>query len=824
MPIEENEARKIVADVLKEQNLYDLAEIYKKEHNIFRGTHKELPLHYTKEDLNNFFEGEEQNKKQVHWDRVTSKPSTYPPESHNHDDLYYLESEVDALLAAQNEFKELSDTPSSYVDQGEKGIRVKNTEDGLEFYTLVDTDDKVKVGAAGVADYLNEDYFERDVSNHIRIKQNTLLTGVDADKVDGIHGSAFLRNPATGALDMGGYYIGNCSYIRAVGGAADCAFGKDVAGIGRIYPDASGHFHIKEADNTTGNLYLWALYPGDGSYYLNSLIANNKVPDSDKLDGLHASDFLQTPMTQALDMGEYYIGNCSYLRTVGGAVDMGFGKDQAGLTRIYATVSDQIQFKDSGDNFTAIRPGSLVLGSYFLNPTGLVANNKVLDSDKVDGYHASDFPQNPMIAALDMGGYYIGNCSYIRTVGGVANAGFGKDVAGIGRIYPDASGHFHIKESDNSTGNLYLWALYPGDGSYYLNSLIANNKVPDSDKWDGYQFADYLNQAVKTASSPTFVGATIPKHFINRAGGTASGLSWYSSGYTAWAEYMAAAGQGSCGATGNITAPAGTIVTSWALRSFIENASTYGWTWEGGSSTGQPSVVAELKASSGLFYPHGGVKIGAYTLTAMTANNKVSDSDKVDGIHGTALVSTTYNTSLNADSRNSRGVTRLYRRDDDSDYSVQAHWTGTYWWLRGYAGDSFFAEAQVGYALNSDKLDGYHASLTGPNTIAFRDSNQYLYCSYLNCTSGETASNPTHYFVETGNDSWIRQMTPANFVAQLVLDGLMPKSGGIFTGAITTRDHGTGSIDEVVNVCYGTGNPPTASTTTIGTIYLKHAA
>lgn len=61
-------------------------------------------------------------------------------------------------------------------------------------------------------------------------------------------------------------------------------------------------------------------------------------------------------------------------------------------------------------------------------------------------------------------------------------------------------------------------------------------------------------------------------------------------------------------------------------------------------------------------------------------------------------VLTTYNTSLNTDSRNSRGVTRLYRRDDDSDYSVQTHWTGSHWFIRGYSGDTFHAEARVGYS------------------------------------------------------------------------------------------------------------------------------
>jgi hypothetical protein len=55
------------------------------------------------------------------------------------------------------------------------------------------------------------------------------------------------------------------------------------------------------------------------------------------------------------------------------------------------------------------------------------------------------------------------------------------------------------------------------------------------------------------------------------------------------------------------------------------------------------------------------------------------------------------------------GVTKLYRNDDNSDFSVQTAWTGTYWMLRGYNGDKFHAECQVGYASNADLVDGIHA-------------------------------------------------------------------------------------------------------------------
>jgi hypothetical protein len=37
-------------------------------------------------------------------------------------------------------------------------------------------------------------------------------------------------------------------------------------------------------------------------------------------------------------------------------------------------------------------------------------------------------------------------------------------------------------------------------------------------------------------------------------------------------------------------------------------------------------------------------------------------------------------------------------------------------------------------------------------------------------------------------------------------------------------DHGTAATDMVVNVCYGTGAAPTASTTTEGTIYMTYTA
>jgi hypothetical protein len=111
---------------------------------------------------------------------------------------------------------------------------------------------------------------------------------------------------------------------------------------------------------------------------------------------------------------------------------------------------------------------------------------------------------------------------------------------------------------------------------------------------------------------------------INRDSGTNTGISWYSTSYSSWCDYMSPAAATSCGPNGNITAPAGTYVTSWSLRRFIENSTGYGWTWESGTSVQTtPSVVAELRASDGLFSVSGAI-YSAGSLVKTSANSSYS--------------------------------------------------------------------------------------------------------------------------------------------------------------------------------------------------------
>ena len=165
-------------------------------------------------------------------------------------------------------------------------------------------------------------------------------------------------------------------------------------------------------------------------------------------------------------------------------------------------------------------------------------------------------------------------------------------------------------------GDIDASSLQGQGPAYYLNSANHTGSVPITRGGTGLTGVPALGailignaSAYNLTTSPAFTGnVTLPRMFVDRSGNVASGINWYSSGYTTWATYMSPAGQAGSGPTGNITPPSGTLVTSWALRNFIENYAGYGWTWESsGSAGGQPTVVAEIRASDGSFRTGGNI-------------------------------------------------------------------------------------------------------------------------------------------------------------------------------------------------------------------------
>lgn len=107
----------------------------------------------------------------------------------------------------------------------------------------------------------------------------------------------------------------------------------------------------------------------------------------------------------------------------------------------------------------------------------------------------------------------------------------------------------------------------------------------------------------------------------------------------------------------------------------------------------------------------------------LTTNDEGSgkglDADTLDGFHSGSFVQVGNNSSLNGDTRNTRGVTRLYRRDSNTDYSVQTEWDGSRWYLKGYTSDNFHAHCRVGYADSA-------GSAGNAGTLDSIDSSQFV--------------------------------------------------------------------------------------------------
>ena len=168
-------------------------------------------------------------------------------------------------------------------------------------------------------------------------------------------------------------------------------------------------------------------------------------------------------------------------------------------------------------------------------------------------------------------------------------------ITSAGNIQIGAASNFYLaKYSDSQLlvqgpyGNIRIgpanssYAHFATDRStfYFGNNIQIGGGIYD------YQDTNYYLDPATTSDLNAVKTNSL---YLDRQEATSRGISWYSPSYNAWSEYMSPSGTSGCGPTANITAPSGAIVTSWAQRTFIENASNYGWTWESGLYTGQPS-------------------------------------------------------------------------------------------------------------------------------------------------------------------------------------------------------------------------------------------
>lgn len=121
---------------------------------------------------------------------------------------------------------------------------------------------------------------------------------------------------------------------------------------------------------------------------------------------------------------------------------------------------------------------------------------------------------------------------------------------------------------------------------------------------------------------------------LNRSGAASNGrVSWWSSSYHTWIDYMSDSSNGSA-PTGGKPSTFGDV-TSWAQRSLIQNGSGYGWIWEAAVEGTMASTLAVTPLMS-LGSATGNLKVkGTVTATTVNAylNGNAKNADTVDGFH-----------------------------------------------------------------------------------------------------------------------------------------------------------------------------------------------
>lgn len=184
------------------------------------------------------------------------------------------------------------------------------------------------------------------------------------------------------------------------------------------------------------------------------------------------------------------------------------------------------------------------------------------------------------------------------------------------RIQSDTTAYWSLYSGDNSSAGLrmylnngtflgYSYGDSAGFGTLDSTGSWASRVITGGGRYEMWGVIRAMNNTVD----------------LNRVGTVEAGIAFYGSGNKAWRQYMAPSGAGN-GPTG-ITPSAGSYVTSWAMRSFIENTAAYGFIWEvGGMQSTTPTTIMELSATG----PTGGLtslKVWGDIVSRRTANTGV---------------------------------------------------------------------------------------------------------------------------------------------------------------------------------------------------------
>jgi len=371
-------------------------------------------------------------------------------------------------------------------------------------------------------------------------------------------------------------------------------------------------------------------------------------------------------------------------------------------------------------------------------------------------------------------------------------------------------------------------------GAYYLSQLAGADKVMDSDKVDGEHASAIVTNARVKAHFPDTIANILNNHtkavhdslgILHSSLGGRTANDHHAQAHTL-ASHSSKAHSELTGVTSDLHHPQSHTLASHSTKphsaltgvtsdqhhaqlhasehhvdgsDLVNHNSLTGYVLNKHIDHGSLSVIA----GSGL--SGGGTLIASRTfnLGLLTADWDAGGyliralkfySDQATGVAPFTVASTTRVANLNAD---------LWDGYQFADYINQAIKTSS---------KPQFAGVNLGGAT-------YYL---GSGALASK-----LYTLYVNEIYGDVGgpTDPTYTF-NGDNDTGMYQ-GGANNLCFGTGGGLrlrLTNTLAAFSLPVTVPDHGVAATDQVVNVCYGTGNPPTANTTTIGTLFVKYTA
>lgn len=191
-------------------------------------------------------------------------------------------------------------------------------------------------------------------------------------------------------------------------------------------------------------------------------------------------------------------------------------------------------------------------------------------------------------------------------------------------------------------GDTYATWLLAGPAStrynekWYLRAGIGDTwsdwrEILHSGNYKEYCTPANINAVAKTGDTMT---GTLG---FNWGSGGKKGLSFYSPSYYTWYEYMGtSSGTSVACPTGSTTDASAGGITSWAMRSLIENTNNYGWIWESCKNGVNeiPVAMAALSSANGNMWVKGSVTAASFVGNASSATvaNGVKDVGGGDAV------------------------------------------------------------------------------------------------------------------------------------------------------------------------------------------------